>query len=1087
MQRKLHLILFIFFLTFSAKTFAQETTSSLTGKVTDEKGAILPNVSVLLTYNPTGLVSGVQTNSKGLFNTNNLRPGGPYTIIISHTGFKAQKFENINLGLGENSPVNVVMVSDDKKLSEVVVSSTKRTTAGGTNIGKAQITTLPSIGRSLSDFTRLTPQSNNNSFAGSNFRYNNVTLDGAINNDAIGFSNSAGGTSGGGQSGTAGSGNRTNPYSIETIQEVQVQLAPYDVKLGNFTGGSVNAVTKGGSNDFHGSLYYYGHGQAFVGKSVDSLKSKIGSAFHDKQYGASISGPIIKNKLFFYANLEYTRHQEPTFYNAGDPGAAVTIEQAQQVKNQLMTKYNYDPGTYDQTTIKTSSDKVFARLDWNINDKNTATFRYIHTNGVGNNIERSSSNFQFSNFDFTQHSINDNAVIELKTKIHSNLTNNLILSAINLHEYREFPGKLAPMIDINGGQIWAGTWREASIYNMRQKTIEFTDNLTFTTGINKFTFGTHNEFYDITYGFVNSYNGRWEYSSMTNFLADKPSRIRANYSLDPSKQTRNDIYNTPPNPFKVNLTSAYAQDEITLRKGLKITPGIRVDYSFLGSQPVTDPALNATADYNSANPTYSHTSYSRINNKWLGKPYLSPRLGFNYDVMQNQKIVIRGGTGVFTGRMPFAWFGNAYTLSGSTYGTIDYKPGGAVVGLAIDPAHIRDTINKYSPASASTRELDIIDNNFKLPTIWRSNVAVDFKFGKGYKLTLDALYTKTLYDVKFQQINIKDTSTFLTSGPTQTPVYLGGKVNTAFSNVYFLSNTKEGYRYNLTAQLSKTGNRTNFGKNHSVSLNYSVAYTYGKSVDVSNGIRNSFQSNYEVNPQISAENPQAGYSNFDLRHHIVTSFTANAQWNKSNTSSIGFFFSAQSGSPYSYIYNPSVSAFGNSSNGVLAYIPNTTTATNFRDYTLNGVIYTAAQQSTDFNTFVNSDSYLSSRKGQYTERNGAHTPWNKQMDMKLMHEFKFTAGKMTHSLQLSLDVFNVLNLINHDWGHVNFVSNVNNYTVNLLKFVNDNTTATGIAPGKANYTPTYNYAPPTGASGKYYTLDPLNSRWQGQLGIRYSF
>ena len=1086
MQRKLHFILFIFALTFSAKTFAQETTSSLTGKVTDEKGAILPNVSVLLTYNPTGVVSGVQTNNKGLFNTNNLRPGGPYTIIISHTGFKPQKFENINLGLGENSPVNVVMVSDDKKLSEVVVSSTRRTTAGGTNIGKAQITTLPSIGRSLSDFTRLTPQSNNNSFAGTNFRYNNVTLDGAINNDAIGFSNSAGGTSGGGQSGTAGSGNRTNPYSLETIQEVQVQLAPYDVKLGNFTGGSVNAVTKGGSNDFHGSIYYYGHGSSLVGKSPDSLKSNIGSKFHDNQYGASFSGPLVKNKLFFYTNVEYTRHAEPTFYNAGDPGAAVTIAQAQQVQTQLMTKYGYDPGSYDQTTVKTSSDKVFARLDWNINAKNNMTLRYIHTTGVGNNLERTSTNFQFSSTDFTQHSVNDNAVLELKTKINSNLTNNLVLTAVNLHEYREYPGQLAPFIDINGGQIWAGTWREASVYNMRQKTIEFTDNVTLTKGINKFTFGTHNEFYDITYGFVNSFNGRWEYGSMTNFLADKPSRIRAAYSYDPAKATAQSIYNSPPDAFKVNLTSAYAQDEITLAKGLKITPGIRADYSYLAKQPFTDPTINATTDYNSANPTYSHTPFKSLDNKWLGNVSLSPRLGFTYDVKGNQKLIIRGGTGIFTGRIPFAWLGYAYTLAGDTYGTIDYKPSG-VVGLAIDPSHIRDTIQKYSPASATTHEVDIIDNNFKLPTVWRSNIAVDIKFGKGYKLTLDALYTKTIYDVMFQQINVKDTSTFLTSGPTQTPVYLGGKNNTTFSNAYLLSNTKNGYRYNLTAQISKAGNRTNFGKNHSIALNYSLAYTYGKSIDVSNGIRNSFQSNYEVNPQVSPENPQAGYSNFDLRHHIVSSLSLNAQWNKSNTSSIGFFFSASSGSPFSYIYNPSANAFGNSSNGNLAFIPTATTANDFRDYSLNGVNYTAAQQSADFNSFVNNDSYLSSRKGQYAERNGAHTPWNSEMDMKLMHEFKFTAGKMTHSLQLSFDIFNVLNLINHDWGHVNFVTNVNNYTVNLLKFVNDNTSATGIAPGKANYTPTYNYAPPTSATGKYYTLDPLNSRWQGQLGIRYSF
>ncbi|MBC7652105.1 MAG: TonB-dependent receptor, partial [Deinococcales bacterium] len=540
-------------------------------------------------------------------------------------------------------------------------------------------------------------------------------------------------------------------------------------------------------------------------------------------------------------------------------------------------------------------------------------------------------------------------------------------------------------------------------------------------------------------------------------------------------------------------------DEITITKNFKITPGIRVDYSYLGSQPPLDPLVNTTNEYKSANPTYNHTAFGDINNKWLGKATVSPRFGFNYDVKGNQSLVVRGGTGIFTGRMPFAWLGYAYTLTGSTYGTIDYRPSYSStltsVGLAIDPSKLKDTINKYSPSAASTREVDLIDNNFKLPTVWRSNVAVDIKFGKGYKLTLDALYTKTVYDVKFQQINLRDSSTFYPSGPTQTPWYLGSnqKNNTVFSNAYFLSNTKEGYRYNLTAQISKAGNKTKFGSNHFIALNYSVAYTYGRSKDVSNGIRNSFQSNYEVNPAVNAENAQLASSNFDLRHRIVGSLGLNAQWNKTNNTTLGFVFSKQSGSPFSYIYNPSVNAFRNGSNANLAFIPATTSATDFRDYTLNGSLYTASQQSTDFNNFVSNDKYLSSRKGQYAERNGAHTPWNSTLDMKLMHEFKFSFAnnKTVHSLQFSVDVLNVLNLINNDWGHINFVTNINNYTVNILRFANDNSSAKGIAPGVSgsagNYTPTYNFAPPSTSNGKYYTLDPINSRWQGQLGIRYSF
>ena len=386
-------------------------------------------------------------------------------------------------------------------MNEVVVSSGKKFGNGGTNITRAQLNNLPTLGRSITDFTRLTPQSNNNSFAGSNFRYNNLTIDGAINNDAIGFSNSFGGTSGGGQSGAAGAGTRTNPYSIDAIQEVQVQLAPFDVKLGNFTGGSVNAVTKSGTNNFHGSAYIYLRNQVLMGKSADGLKTKIGPDFYEYQYGASFSGPIIKNKAFFFVNFEQTRRQEPTFYNIGDPGAAITVTEAQQVSAKLQS-LGYDAGSYTGAyKLFTNSDKIFARFDFKLDNKNTFMLRAIYSNGWGNNLERSSTNFQFGSSDFTQYTKNLNLVAELKTKISNNLNNQFNMSYINVHEYRTFPGVLAPFVDIDNGRIWAGTWREASIYNMKQQTIEISDNVTYNKGIHKFTFGTHNEFYNLTDGF----------------------------------------------------------------------------------------------------------------------------------------------------------------------------------------------------------------------------------------------------------------------------------------------------------------------------------------------------------------------------------------------------------------------------------------------------------------------------------------------------------------------------------------------------------------------------------------------------------
>ena len=1087
---KKHLVLAVALFSFGL-AYGQETTSTINGHTTDENGLVLKDVSITIIHVPTGKVITSRSNSKGIFNIPNLQAGGPYIVKVDAPNHPEEKLENINLSLGNNPDLDFVLKGKASEISEVLITATnKKSNGDGINLGKAQLSTLPTLGRSLSDFTRLTPQSNNNSFAGSNFRYNNITLDGAVNNDAIGFSNSFGGVSGGGQSGAAGAGSRSNPYSLDAIQDVSVQLAPYDVKIGNLTGGSVNAVTKSGTNETHGSAYFYGRNQSLVGRSVDGLRTKIGSDFHDIQFGASVGGALIKNKAFFFLNLEQTDRQEPTFYNAGDPGSAISLIEAQTIQNNLKTNYGYDVGTYGAYKIFTKSKKLFARLDFNLGDNNSLMVRANYVDGTANNLERTSTNFQFSSTDFTQYDKNLNLVTELKTKFSDNLHNDLLLTYTHIHEYRDFPGTLFPFIDIDNGRIWVGTWREASIYNMTQKTFEFTDNINWTKGIHNFTLGTHNEFYNITYGFINSFNGRWEYSGgLNSFLNNQPSRIRGVYTLPGSglANNRDAIYNNPPNPFKVNLLSTYLQDEISVTKDLKMTPGVRIDYSYLDNQPITDPQINSLTTNTTSNPpTFTHTPFADLSNKWLGKAVLSPRFSFVYDVLSNKKIMLRGGSGVFVGRMPFAWLGYAYTLNGNVYGNIDYRPGGKTVPLATDPSQLVSSLSASgAPASAyNTRELDIIDNNFKLPRIWRSNLAVEFNLGKGYKVNLDGLFTETLYDVQFQQINLQDQVQYYSTGPTQTPVYVGGKVGSQYSNIYFLTNTKQGKRYNLTAQFSKYQNNIQIG-NHSLNINATLAYTYGRSWDLSNGIRNSFQSNYEVNPSINPNSPELSYSNFDLRHRVVSTLSTGLKWNDFNKTSVSFFFSTQSGSPYSLIYQSA--PFNNSSNASLPYIPKNQGDINFADVKDGGgnVIYSAGQQWSDVNNFINNDKYLKTRKGQYAERNGMRTPWNTDLDMKLMHEFTINQAKK-QSLQISMDVFNVLNLIDHNWGQINFITNVNNYTVNFLKFVND---ANGNKPGapSTGYQPTYNFVRPNVSNGQYYTVDPLNSRWQAQLGVKFIF
>lgn len=1063
---------------------AQQTSAFLSGKVLDETNLPMPGVNVQIIYVPLQKTSATVTNEKGVFFVPNLSPGGPYKVIISFIGYKSETRDINSLSLGTTTDVSVKLQPETQEIKSVEVVGRSRVRNEGTVIKSSQLQLLPSVTHSLQDFTRMTPESNNNAYGGSNFRYNNITLDGAVNNDAISFSNSAGGTSGGGQSGTAGAGSRSNPYSIDYIEQVQVQISPFDIKQGNFTGGSVNAVTKSGTNDFKGDVYLFGKPSWLVGK--DPSGNKMASSFHDNIVGFSVSGALKQSKLFYFLNAEQTRKQEPSFYSAGDAGSPLSLADAQAITAQLKTKYNYDPGSFNSYNIQTNSDKLFGRLDYIINDKNSLMVRAIYTHGWGQNLERSTTNFQFGSADFTQQTKNLSIVGQLKSTFTNSLYNDLMISYINVHDYRDYPKPLAPFIDISSGKIWLGTWREASIFNTKQRTLEFTDNLTWIKGFNTFTLGTHNELYKIDYGFLNSYNGRWEYSSVANFLADKPSRIRSVYPLNSSQNSIDFLNNNPDQiaSFNVNFMSLYAQDEINLER-LKISPGIRFDYQFVSSDPGILPSFNNIRDVHTGN-TFTNTSFKNITNKFFGKVIPSPRIGFVYDINGDKSIVIRGGSGIFTGRIPMAWLGYAYTFPGTKFANIDVKPSGTktVVPLVMDPSQLKSTVEGiYGTSASATREIDVVDNNFKMPEVWRSNLAVDFLFKNGYKLTLEGLYTKVINDVMFKNINVKDSAvSYLASGPTETPVYKGGKNSNEFSNIYLLTNTHEGYRYNITAKLSKV-----FERHGKFSGFANVAYTHGLSKDVANGIRNSWQSNFEVNPSIIPNNPELAFSNFDLRHRIVSSWFLNVDWNEKNKTSVGIFHSSQSGAPYTVTYSTSPNPFGNSSNANLIYIPRNANEMPFADITnASGIVtYSAADQSKDFNNFVDNDKYLSTRRGKYAERNGLRTPWNHFVDMQITHEIKFNAGKRKQSVQLMATIFNVPNLISKNWGKVYFVTNVNNYTVPLLQFVND---ANKLAPGANGYVSTFNFLKyPDNNNNQYYTVDPVNSRWQAQLGLKYNF
>jgi hypothetical protein len=1007
-MRKLFLFLALLI---STSAISQVTNSTLNGTIKDKKGETLPGSTIQLTLTTTGTKYGASADVNGIFHIFNANVGGPYKVKITSVGYKGLEKEGVYLVLGSND-LDVQLEEETTQLTEVVITATKGGTKTGAGIylGEEKLKSIPTLSRAITDFTKLVPQSINNSFAGTNFRYNNVTIDGTINNDAIGFSPALGGQ--GGTSGMPGSSTRTSPISIDVIQDIQVYIAPYDVKVGNFLGGSINAITRSGTNDIKGSIYGFGRNGALAG--FNTTKDYV-----DAQTGFRLGLPLIKNKLFLFTSEEITHRNEPVFYGANSNGLIDEVV-AKKISDYTQTKYGYNLGEYKDYNITSNSKKFFNRLDWNINDNNQLTLRNNTTISDATNLERDAANFRFSSQDFKQNVEQSSTVMELRSHIRS-ASNSLILGYTDIKDYRTplsdnfgFP---QTEIAYNGGTIFIGNEREATIFNLKQKTFEFTDNFNFSVGNHSFLIGTHNEFYKIDYGFVNSWNGRIAYKSVDDYLAGKVNRVRGFYGF--KNNDRDYIFNNPYAQFDINLLSGYMQDEITLGN-LKLSPGIRFDYTQLPNKP----AISSQTPTN-----YTNDYFNNIN--------ISPRFGFNWKL--DNDLVVRGGSGVFVGRIPFAWLGYAYYNDGIGFGSFDLNNRASLTNVG-DPIKDGAKVWAFNNGQKNFIQTDLVDNGFKMPSVMRSNLAVDKTIG-GYKFSVEGLYTQVINDLKFQQINIVTTNPTYYSFDTQKqmPIYSGAKINPNVSNAYLLSNTDKGYRYQLTASLTK---KYPFG------LDVYGAYTYGVAKDLTNGIRNSMESNWTLNQSLTPNDPQLAYSNFDIRHRIISQITKSFK-----TTQISMVLNSQSGVPFSWgLINTNLQ--GTPQTAGLVYI--------FNDNEVSKYI-TNPTQAQAFTDFINNDEYLSSRKGNFTERNGGRTPWSTTLDAKLVQ-------KIGKGFELTADIFNLTNLLNNDWGQQYFISNSFN-----------STSSVGLTKGTGEV---FTFTKPT---QKPYSVDQIGSKWQVQLGARFSF
>jgi Fe-S cluster biosynthesis and repair protein YggX len=1066
---------FLFYLSLNFSLFAQVTTAEIRGKVSevaaDSSNNKVAQSLITAVHTPTGTIYSALTFSDGTFVLSNLKTGGPYTIELSTPGHKNQLINDITLGLDEVKFVNFDLAISAKVIEEVQVVSQRKiadSKKGGTGktIDKETIENLPSLNRSLSDVTKLTPQSSGNSFGGSNYRYNNLNIDGTGANDAFGFQEPASGAGGSTASGTPGALAKTQPISLDAIEQLQVNISPYDVRLGNFTGASINAVTRSGTNTTQASVYFFNRNQYTTGRSIDSEKTRLGK-YNDFQTGFRLGGALKKDKLFYFFNAEITNRIESVGNAPGSSTSNFYFSEMQALKDTLFKRYNYDAGTITNATIRNNSTKVFARLDWNINPKNQALIRVNFVEGFAENLERTPTILNFGGQGFRHTSKSFNIVGELKSKLSNQWNNKLILGIGSVQDKRDPEGSVIfPHIEITNNTtntIFAGSYREAAVFQMKQKNFELTDNLVFNRNKHTVTLGTHVEVFQFNYHFVTPYNGRWAYRSLADFYANKPSRIRGTYNLDDNSYENN--YENPSATFQAVLPSVYAQHDVKFTPFFKLTYGVRLEANIFPQDPQLVSSFQQTA------------KFTDVRSGVRDQVNVSPRLGFTYDILKNktiriksfmrvvatfQTITARGGTGIFVGRMPFAWMAYSHIYNGTKYGNIDVRPTTAI-------NLITQNFEQLATLSTKQNEINIVDKNYKLPQVWRSNLGLDFKTRTNYLFTIEGLFSKTIADALFQTINAKD-STVVLQGADNRPVFATtapiGKENQNYTNVFKLTNTKKGFRYSVSVSAAK---EFKFG------LSVFTAYNFGVSKDVMNGVRVSPQANWEWNQTILANDPKLSYSNFDIRHRTITNISYTMKWKKVvEKSMFSLIFNGQSGNPYSYVYSGDLNKDGSPNNDLL-FVPNTQADINLVDIKDAGgnVISSASQQWQNLDNYISSNKYLNSRRGKYTERNGGRTPWNYQMDIRLTNQFKL-GKKSKQNLQVMIDIINFTNLLNRTWGRQLFVPNTTNagYSAITVK----NVSSSGLA--------TYNFNNPTSTP---WQADPIASRWQLQIGLRYNF
>ncbi|MFN2394155.1 MAG: carboxypeptidase regulatory-like domain-containing protein [Bacteroidales bacterium] len=1086
MKQTKHLVLllgFFMFLGIQQNAWSQGvTTSAIEGMVMTVGNEPLADANVVAVHEPTGTRYGTTTRSDGRFNIPNVRVGGPYTITVSYVGYETDVISDLRLSLGETRNLLFLMVEAGQVLQEVIVSATAgsvgQTTGTSTNIDSEDISTLPSINRNLNDFLRLTPQSGayggGISFAGTNNRYNAIYIDGAVNNDVFGLASS----------GTNGGQTGISPFSPDIIEQFQVVLSPYDVTMGGFAGGGVNAVTKSGTNTYKATGYTYFKNQSLVGKTNGVLADRLDleerervDDFNENVYGVSLGGPIIRDRMFIFTNIEIQRDETPrpfdiTEYTSVD--GRVSSAELENLRNHLINTYDYDPGSFGSTAQNLNGLKIFAKIDYNVTDEHRLTLRHQYTKAEQfNRFSGNRNTVNFSNNGIYFPSTTNSSALELNSRFGTDYSNNLIIGYTRVRDNRSPLGKNFPYVyidDENSGLIRFGSEEFSTANQLDQDILTLTNNFNIYRGAHKITLGTHNEFYSIYNLFIRQNFGVYRFSDLDAFLNNEPAyRYTRNYSLV------DDITgggSAAAADFSAIQLGIYGQDEWSVNRQLTITAGLRIDLPIITSDPTEDTYFNQTA-LPQLQAAYPIAEGAKAGQAPDGQIMLSPRLGFTYDVTGDGMNTIRGGAGIFTSRIPFVWPGAMFNNNGLTQGQV--QQGDIEGDVFFNPQWDNQPTNPNF--SIPSGQMDLFVEDFKYPQVFRTNLGYDFKLPGGIDATLEGLYTKTLNNILYTNINSDPTVDFTwTNTPDNRKVFVNSSIDPTYSAVYLASNTSEGYTYNLSGSLAKD---FDFG------LRAVLAYSYGDAYALSEGT--SSQNSSQWRGQVSIDgrnNPEFGRSDFAVGHRVLSSFTYGYNWTRdgNNRTTVSLFLNGQSGTPYSYVISGSSARNLNAERGStsrnrsLAYIPASASEINLVDYEVDGTVVTAAEQWANLNSVIEDDKYLSENKGGYAEKNGAWSPFATIFDVAIRHDFGLNLGGQRHRFQISVDIANFGNMLNSEWGtQYSVPGDFNNYYLYQFEGYADDGT-----------TPQFTFRDDR-VGLERFNIQGLSSRWSMLFGVKYMF